>query len=116
MSEFVTKKEFETWKKNLETRKSVGAIMAKLLHHQGADYVNPLLQYGNVATAGTANVTFDIAYKTGTTPIVIGCTDDQLAYFACTAVSNTGFTGKSFNPQTNTIRAATIYWLAIGDA
>jgi len=117
MSEFVTKKEFETYKINLEKRKSVGAIMSGLFLWQASGLsFKPLVIMGTFTGTSSGIVTFTKPFKAGTLPTVIGISLDIICYVGLTSISNTAAQIRSINSSTQAVRSSTVYWVAIGES
>jgi hypothetical protein len=87
-----------------------------LVYDNNADgYITKLLiQVGSV-TASSTTVTWDVPYKTGTTPFVFGITDDQRCFCVVTSKSATGCVIKSVRSTTEGVVSALITWIAIGE-
>jgi len=113
MNEFLTKKEFETWKRAFENRKSIGAILSTLLCQQAVGFIKPLFIYGTF-TGGSATVTYTKPFKAGTTPSVVTATNNSMAQCIVAASSNTATTLQVKNTATGLDDTATVYWIAAG--
>lgn len=116
MSDYLTKKEFETWKRDFEKRKSAGAVTSGLLLPNGGRYEKPLIQNGVSSGASSATITFGQAFKTGTTPTVVACSAHLDCHCQIYSVSNSAVTIRNVDTTTHGLRVATFYWVAIGIA
>ena len=114
MSDFLTKKEFEAWVQNNEKQlTSIGAVLAGLVHVQGGAMINvPFIQVGN---SNASPVTFDHAFKGGTTPKVVPVSVGFSKEIAnITGPSNTGFSF-TIKYADDSGGGGTLNWIAIGE-
>ena len=110
MSDFLTKKEFETWKNNLEKRINLDMIKGEIPNHfeNFEDYVQRETQ--NFNSAGVA-VVFDTEYSE--VPEVVVSSGDTNFYATRESITTLGFTGRvrKYDGTNGTISCS---WVAIG--
>jgi hypothetical protein len=111
----VTQIEIETKVRNINEK--INGVLSFLVFVEGAEIKNFMFQAATDTFAGTGTaITFPKPYKTGSTPIVIGVSQDSDYVFvmnaAASAISFTGY-GRRISDGANAAIDAT--WIAVGE-
>ena len=111
----ITQTEMEARLRTLNNK--IDGVLSYLVFIGGAGVKNFLIQGKRQTITGGVNtaVTFDVAYKTGTVPIVIGTSENYNCYFGLNgAPTATGFNARS-RLHDGTSTDSTCDWIAIGE-